>query len=40
MNPTSRPEDIGTPSSPTVSKGEGEVIVSGGVTVTGWKRQG
>ena len=35
-----RPEDSGTPSSPTIIKGEGEVIVSGGVTVTGWKRQG
>ena len=34
-----RPEDSGTPSSPTIIKGEGEVIVSGGVTVTGWKRQ-
>lgn len=36
-----RPEDSGTPESPTVitSSGEGAWI-SGGVSITGWKRQG
>lgn len=35
-----RPEDSGTPTSPTIIKGEGKVVVSGGVSLTGWKRQG
>lgn len=36
-----RPEDSGTPSSPTVIKGDGDgVWLSGGVSVTGWKKQG
>ena len=36
-----RAEDSGTPSQPTVIRSEGgEAIVSGGVTIGGWKRQG
>lgn len=35
-----RPEDSGTPSSPTLIRGEKGAVVSGGVVLTGWKRQG
>ncbi|MDE6150982.1 MAG: DUF1565 domain-containing protein, partial [Prevotella sp.] len=34
-----RPEDSGTPDSPTLIKGDGAVI-SGGVAVTGWRKDG
>ncbi|MDE5986393.1 MAG: right-handed parallel beta-helix repeat-containing protein [Prevotella sp.] len=34
-----RPEDSGTPDSPTLIKGDGAVI-SGGVAVTGWRKEG
>ncbi len=35
-----RPEDSGTPSSPTVITSEGGAWLSGGVKIDGWKRQG
>lgn len=35
-----RPEDSGTPESPTVITSEGGAVLHGGVQVTGWKRQG
>lgn len=37
-----RPEDSGTAQSPTVIKGETdkEIIISGGITITGWKKSG
>ena len=35
-----RPEDSGTPTSPTIIKGEEGTIISGGVAVSGWKREG
>lgn len=34
-----RPEDSGTPYSPTVIKGE-DAVISGGVAVTGWRKEG
>ena len=35
-----RPEDSGTAAAPTVIQGEDGASISGGVTLTGWKRQG
>lgn len=35
-----RPEDSGTPESPTVITSEGGAVLHGGIQVTGWKRQG
>jgi hypothetical protein len=35
-----RPEDSGTPQSPTIIRGEKGAVLSGGVRITGWKRQG
>lgn len=35
-----RPEDSGTPSSPTRIVGEDGAALSGGVTINGWKREG
>lgn len=35
-----RPEDSGTPESPTVITSDGGAWLSGGVKITGWKRQG
>ncbi|MDE5664316.1 MAG: DUF1565 domain-containing protein, partial [Duncaniella sp.] len=35
-----RPEDSGTPSSPTVITSDGGAWLSGGVRIDGWKRQG
>lgn len=35
-----RPEDSGTPTSPTILQGEDGASVSGGVALTGWKKQG
>lgn len=35
-----RPEDSGTAESPTVIRAEGEAVISGGVEITGWKKQG
>ncbi len=35
-----RPEDSGTPASPTVIEGEKGASVSGGVVLSGWKKQG
>lgn len=35
-----RPEDSGTPSSPTVITSDGGAWLSGGVKIDGWKRQG
>ena len=37
-----RPEDSGTPDSPTVIQGEtdGNAVLSGGVRISGWKKQG
>lgn len=35
-----RPEDSGTPTSPTVIVGEGDARLNGGVKIEGWKRQG
>lgn len=35
-----RPEDSGTAQSPTVIKADGDVVVSGGVGISGWRREG
>lgn len=35
-----RPEDSGTPASPTVITSDGGACLSGGVRITGWKKQG
>lgn len=35
-----RPEDSGTPSSPTVITGSQNAVLSGGCSVTGWKKEG
>lgn len=35
-----RPEDSGTPESPTVITSDGQAVLHGGVSVTGWKKQG
>lgn len=35
-----RPEDSGTPESPTVIEGENGASISGGVRLSGWKKQG
>lgn len=33
-----RPEDSGTPSSPTIVQGENGAVVSGGITIGGWRK--
>lgn len=35
-----RPEDSGTPESPTIITSDGRAVLHGGVSVTGWKKQG
>ena len=35
-----RPEDSGTALSPTIIRGEDGASVSGGITLTGWRKQG
>ena len=35
-----RPEDSGTPESPTVITSDGNAVLHGGVNITGWKKEG